>query len=318
MNRKISIIIPAYNEQDSLAELYHQILLALDDIPQKSKNNETFDYELWFVNDGSTDNTEKIVESIMEHDDNVHLVSLRSNFGKSIALDTAFQHVTGDIIFTIDADLQDEPSEFSRFIEKIDAGFDLVVGWKRNRLDSAEKRIPSIIFNFVTSRLSGIKLHDIDCGFKCFRKDAIKSLRLYGDLHRFIPLLLQRNGFRITEIVVNHRRRQYGKSKYGIERYLRGLFDCFTVIFLLKYSFRPMYLFGLFGIIFITAGFIICLYLTWLWFNGVRIGDRPLLLLGILLLILGIQSISTGLIGNLIVDRSHNLQHDNSHIKIIK
>lgn len=315
MTQKLSIVVPSYNEQESLEELYSQIITAINELRNSTKY---FEYEIWFVNDGSTDNTQQIIEDIIKKDNNVHVITFRKNFGKSIALDTAFQYVTGDLIFTIDADLQDDPAEIPKFIKKLDEGYDLVVGWKRNRMDSIEKTIPSKFFNFIVSKLSNLKLHDIDCGFKCFRKDVIKSLRLYSDLHRFIPVLVQKNGFKITEVVVNHRKRQHGKSKYGCERYLKGLFDCFTVMFLFKYSSQPMYLFGSFGIILIIIGFMICFYLTWLWFNGISIGSRPFLLLGILLLILGIQSISTGLIGGLIVDRLHNLHNDTSHIKTIK
>lgn len=246
MNRKISIIVPAYNEAESIRELYEQIKESLNVC---YKNNQASDYEIWFVNDGSSDETEKVISLLCDSDDNVHIISFRRNFGKSPALQAAFRHVTGDVIFTMDADLQDDPAEFSRMIEKLDEGYDLVVGWKVNRLDPAEKRLPSKLFNWVTSKSSGVRLHDFDCGFKCFSKPVVDSLDLYGELHRYVPVLAHRNGFRITEITVNHRKREHSKSKYGFERYMRGLLDSLTTTFLLRYYDRPMYFFGWFGVI---------------------------------------------------------------------
>ncbi len=220
-------------------------------------------------------------------------------------------------MFTLDADLQDDPAEFSRFLEKIEEGYDLVVGWKFDRLDPLEKKLASKLFNRVTSLLSGISLHDFDCGFKCFRREVIDSIDLYGELHRYIPVLAYRNGFRITEITVQHHRREYGSSKYGIERYMRGLFDSMTTTFLLKYNDRPMYFFGRMGILSMILGFIICFYLTMLWMVGEKIGGRPLLILGVLCMIIGIQMIATGFIGNIIVDTLHRSHYKENHIKRI-
>lgn len=248
MQRTISVIIPAYNEKDSIVELYNEIIKVLFDVGV-DKN-----YDIWFVNDGSTDGTEDIIIDLQSKDNNVHIISFRRNFGKSPALQAAFRHVNSDIIFTMDADLQDDPGEIPRFIEKIDEGYDLVIGWKQNRLDSIEKRLPSKLFNKVTSKVSGIDLHDFDCGFKCFRKEVLDALDLYGELHRYIPVLAYRRGFKITEITVNHRKREHGKSKYGVERYMRGLMDSLTTTFLLKYYDRPMYFFGKFGVITGCAG----------------------------------------------------------------
>lgn len=315
IKRKISVIIPAYNEAESIKELYKQIIDSIHVLEKKGLLN---DYEIWFVNDGSIDQTEIVMESLCESDTHVHMISFRKNFGKSPALQAAFRHVSGDIIFTLDADLQDDPAEFSRFIEKIDEGYDLVVGWKVNRLDSAEKRLPSKLFNKVTSKASGITLHDFDCGFKCFRREVVNALDLYGELHRYIPVLAHRIGFRITEITVNHRKRKHGKSKYGLERYMRGLLDSFTTTFLLKYYDRPMYFFGRLGIIFCGIGGVICVILTILRLMGEQIGTRPLLTLGVLLIIVGFQSISIGFVCNLLND--HNFRHSyrEDHIKIIK
>ena len=315
MNRKVSVLIPAYNEQDSVIKLYDQII---DSINVMKKQEQVSDYEIWFVNDGSTDKTEQMILDLIDKDEKVHIISFRKNFGKSPALQVGFRHVSGDIVFTLDADLQDDPAEFSRFVEKIDEGYDLVVGWKYNRLDPLEKRLPSKLFNAVTSANSGVKLHDFDCGFKCFKAEVVRSLDVYGELHRYIPVLAQRKGFRITEITVNHRTREHGHSKYGMERYMRGLLDSLTTTFLLKYSDRPMYFFGRVGLLTGFIGFVICLFLTVLWFMGQKIGGRPLLVLGVLLVVVGIQFISTGFVCNIVVDRSFRTSYDESHVKIIR
>ena len=315
MNRKVSVIVPAYNEEESIPELYEQIISSFCKLKEKDQADKL---EIWFVNDGSSDGTENAILSLCDKNENVHLISFRKNFGKSPALQAAFRHVTGDIVFTLDADLQDDPAEFTRFIEKIDEGYDLVVGWKVNRLDPAEKRLPSKLFNKVTSKASGLKLHDFDCGFKCFRKEVVDSLDLYGELHRYVPVLAHRRGFRITEIDVNHRKREHGKSKYGMERYMRGLLDSLTTTFLLKYSDRPMYFFGRLGVILGGIGFLICLALTIIWFMGNSIGTRPLLTLGVLLIIVGFQSVSTGFVCNLLIDRDFRKSYREDHIKLIR
>lgn len=314
MDRKISIIVPAYNEEESLDELYQRLIQSFNTMQE---NGQASSYEIWFINDGSKDNTEEKIEKLISKDNNVHLISFRKNFGKSPALDAGFHHVSGDLIFTLDADLQDEPSEMVRFVEKIDEGYDLVVGWKFNRLDPMEKKLPSKLFNYVTRKLSGVNLHDFDCGFKCFRREVIESLDVYGELHRYIPVLAYRNGFRITEITVEHKKRKHGKSKYGMERYLRGLFDSLTTTFLLRYYDRPMYLFGKLGILFFLVGFIICASLTCVWFTGESIGSRPALTLGVLFIMIGIQFIATGFMSNLLVDISHRANYTEHHIKKI-
>ena len=314
MTNNISVIIPAYNEEGSLPELYQRIMLS---VREMQKNNTIRQYELLFVNDGSTDATEKVMLGLHENDANVRVISLRRNFGKATALNAGLRHVNGDIIFTIDADLQDDPKEFPRFIEKLDEGYDLVVGWKVNRLDSVEKRLPSKLFNKVTSNFSGVNLHDHDCGLKAFRREIADSLDLYGEMHRYIPVLAHRQGFRIAEIPVEHHKREYGSSKYGMERYLRGLFDFLTTIFLIRYSDRPMYFFGKIGLLCLSVGLAICSYLTAIWFTGNPIGGRPLLVLGVLLILLGIQFISTGFIGNLLVDITHRDHYREDHIKKI-
>ena len=200
----------------------------------------------------------------------------------------------------MDADLQDNPKEIKKFISKINEGFDLVSGWKYVRNDPLSKTLPSKIFNYITSKASGIKLHDFNCGFKAYTKDLVKELHLYGEHHRYIPIISHNLGYKITEIKVDHRSRKYDKSKFGIERYLRGFFDLFTVLFLKNYKSRPLHLFGSIGLAFIILGFLIELYLVFKWFMGFEIGSRPLFFLGILLLIVGIQSFFFGLIGEMI------------------
>jgi len=274
-----------------------------------------YDKEIWFVNDGSSDKSEVVIKSIILRDKDVHLISFRKNFGKALALETAFRNVNGDIIITMDADLQDDPVEIPNFINKINEGYDLVSGWKKERHDPLEKRIPSKFFNKVTSKLSGVKLHDFNCGYKAYRKEVVDAIDVYGELHRYIPVLAYRKGFQITEIVVHHNKRQFGKSKYGFERYLRGLFDSLSVAFLGRYYDRPMHLFGKGGLICGLAGFVICMYLLGLKFMGQAIGGRPLLILGVLLIILGVQMFSIGFIGDMLVDATFRKRYNESHVK---
>lgn len=313
-DRTISVLVPAYNEEGTINELYDRIVSGLLVCFNRGQASH---YEIWFVNDGSSDSTGNIIRDIIASDSHVHLIEFRKNFGKSPALDVGFRHVKGELVFTLDADLQDDPKEFSRFIEKIDEGYDLVVGWKQNRQDSAEKRLPSKFFNKVTSYLSGVELHDHDCGFKCFRGNVAKCLDLYGELHRYIPVMAHREGFRISEIPVEHHKREHGSSKYGFERYMRGALDALTINFLLRYSDRPMYLFGRLGVLSALIGGMMCGYLTALWLKGIMIGNRPLLTLGVLLIITGIQFISIGFIGNLLIDTAKHEKSSEIHIREI-
>lgn len=314
MERKISLVIPVYNEEGSLLELYERIKKNIQDCIQKELISE---YEIWFISDGCTDGSENIVKEIKGKDPKVYLLVFRRNFGKARALQAGFRHANGDIVITMDADLQDDPAEIENFINKIDEGYDLVSGWKYNRLDPLEKRLPSKLFNKVTSTMSGVKLHDFNCGFKAYRKEVVKSIDVYGEMHRYIPVLANRKGFRITEIKVHHHKREHGKSKYGFERYLRGLFDSMTTSFLLKFYDRPMYFFGRIGLALLFIGIALCGYLTAIWLMGSKIGDRPLLLLGVLCIILGVQSISTGFIGDMIVDATYRQRYEESYIKEI-
>lgn len=306
--RKISIVIPVYNEYESLSKLYEAIMFVVKNV---------YEYEIIFIDDGSTDTSVEELKKLKEQDNNIKIIIFRKNFGKAAALQSAFRHSEGDYIITMDADLQDDPKEIPNMINMIGEGYDLVSGWKYNRLDPLEKRLPSKVFNKVTSILSGVNLHDFNCGFKAYRKEVVKSIDIYGELHRYIPVLANRKGFKIGEIKVEHHKREFGKSKYGFERYLRGLFDSFTTSFLLRFYDRPMYFFGKLGLTLLFLGIALCVYLTFEWFQGVDIGTRPLLLLGVLCIILGVQSISTGFIGDLIVDATYRDRYEESHIKEI-
>ncbi len=290
-----SIIIPAYNEKDS-------ILILLEKIKSIFLNNTNLEnFEIIFIDDGSTDNTYLIAkEWFIKEELNYSLINFRVNRGKSYALDAGFKESSGDIVLTIDADLQDEPDELFNLINKLKNNYDLVSGWKRNRNDPLNKTLPSLFFNKFTSFISGVKIHDFNCGLKAYRKDVVKDINLYGELHRYIPLLAAWRGFRIAEVPVKHHRRKYGYSKYGIERYLRGFLDLVTIIFLNKYLKRPLHLFGSIGIILLFFGVLIESYLTILWFLGDPIGSRPLLFFGILLIISGLQSFFFGLLGDML------------------
>jgi glycosyltransferase involved in cell wall biosynthesis len=285
---EISIIVPGLNEADSLAELASRIRECLD-----GKRV----YELIFVDDGSTDSSWEVIASLAQDDARVKGVRLRKNFGKAMALTAGFQRARGEIIVTMDADLQDDPADLPAFIARIEEGEDVVVGWKVNRLDPSNRLILSRIFNGTVRRATGVKLHDMNCGFKAYRREVIQTIPVYGDLFRFIPAFAAWEGFRVSEVPVKHHARKYGRSRYGLERILRGFFDLLSVMFLTRYQRKPMHLFGLIGLIVGGIGFATELYLTVLWFRGHKIGDRPLLLLGALEILVGIQLLSMGFIG---------------------
>jgi glycosyltransferase involved in cell wall biosynthesis len=294
-----------YNEEESIRELLKRIFLSC-------KNIET---EIIFVDDGSTDNSLGIIKELAGKNENVNFISFRKNMGKASALMAGFKNCHGDIVVTMDADLQDDPAEIPRFIEKIEEGYDVVSGWKYQRQDPLEKRLPSKFFNKTVSVLSGIKLHDFNCGFKAYRREVTDTINLYGEQHRFIPVLAYRYGFSVGEIKVHHNKREHGKSKYGIKRYLRGLYDAITVSFMNYYALRPMHFFGAWGLFLILCGLSICVYLIITKFAGQSIGDRPILLLGVLLLIVGVQSFSLGLIGEMFVDINTRGSYSEAHFK---
>src|SRR3954452_4612623 len=288
----ISVVIPVYNEERSVALLYDELRSALDQLGTA--------WETIFVDDGSTDGTFAALTRLHNTADNVRVVRLRRNFGKAAALRAGFDQAHGETVVTIDGDLQDDPAEIPRLLAKLDEGFDLVSGWKTRRRDRLSRRVLSRIFNRVTGAFSGVHLHDMNCGLKAYRAEVVHGLRLYGELHRFIPVLAHYRGFRIAELPVNHRPREHGRSRYGLERYLRGFLDLLTVAFIGRYRHRPLHLFGGIGLLLGAIGSAILIYLTVLKALGNAIGHRPLLMLGVLLVVIGMQFFSLGLISEMI------------------
>ncbi len=289
----ISLVIPVYNEAESLPDLH--AALAATVLPFADR------CEMIFVDDGSTDGSFQRLGALREKDKRVTVVRLRSNQGKTMALAAGFREAKGEIIVTLDADLQDDPKEIPRFLQKLEEGYDLVSGWKVTRNDPWSRRVLSATFNRVTSFLTGVKLHDLNCGFKGYRRAVIDELRLHGELHRFIPVLARWRGFRVGEIEVLHHSRKYGQSKYGAGRIPRGFFDLLTVLMLTRYTTRPLHLFGLLGLLVGLTGLGILAYLSIGWLLGKWIAGRPLLLVGALMLIAGIQLVSFGLLAEMIV-----------------
>lgn len=283
------------NEEHSLETLYEEISRTLESQLQS--------FEVIFVDDGSTDGSMAVLSELSARTTNVVVVRLRRNFGKAAALQAGFLEAQGDVIVTIDADLQDDPAEIPQLLAKLDEGFDLVSGWKTRRNDPWTRRLFSRMFNRTTAFISGVRLHDVNCGLKAYRAEVLSGMRLYGELHRFIPVLASYNGFRVAEIPVNHRARQFGRSRYGSERYLRGFFDLLSVTFMGRYRHRPLHLFGGLGLLMGAVGFVVLLYLTVLKIWGHSIGQRPLLTLGVLLVVVGIQLVSLGLLSELITSQ---------------
>ncbi len=291
---KYSVIIPAYNERENLPELLVKLYPIMKELKER--------FEILIVDDGSTDDTQEWIIANLRQFPEVVYIRLRKNSGKSAALQAGFDRVRGEIVITMDADLQDDPDEIPAMLEKLEEGYDLVSCWKKRRRDPFGKRLPSKIFNAIVSWSTGVKLHDMNCGFKVYRREVIENIKLYGELHRFIPVLAAWRGFKITEKPVVHHPRMYGESKFGWERFFRGFFDFLTVLFLTRFRFRPLHLFGSLGLASSFTGFLILLYLSVIWFQGVRpIGNRPLFFLGILLMIVGIQFFTTGFIADMIV-----------------
>jgi glycosyltransferase involved in cell wall biosynthesis len=291
----ISIVIPLHNEERSIALLYDELDAALQPLAEE--------WEAVFVDDGSTDGSFAALTRLHAGHGNVRVIRLRRNFGKATALATGFDNARGETIVTIDGDLQDDAAEIPRLLAKLDEGYDLVSGWKTQRRDPLRRRVPSRIFNWVTGRVSGLRLHDMNCGLKAYRADVVHGMRLYGELHRFIPVLAHYRGFRATELPVNHRPREHGRSRYGVERYVRGFLDLLTVSFIGRYRHRPLHLFGGLGLVLGAIGFVVLVYLTVLKALGHAIGDRPLLTLGVLLVVVGLQFFSLGLISEMLTSQ---------------
>ncbi len=288
----VSVVIPVFNECESVRPLSEELLQVLRGLGRR--------IEILFVDDGSTDGTSQILADLAAEEPEIAVVRLRRNFGKAAALMAGFREAQGDAIVTIDGDLQDDPSEIPRLLDELEAGADLVSGWKRDRQDAWSRRAASSVFNGVTGRMSGLDLHDLNCGFKAYRAEVVRSLALTGDQYRYIPVLASAEGFRVSELPVNHRPRQFGRSKYGLERYLRGFLDLLTILFIGRFRQRPMHLFGGIGMVFIVVGTLISAYLTVLRLMGEGIGARPLLLLGVLLIVVGVQLFTIGLVSEMI------------------
>lgn len=294
----ISIIIPFFNEEESLLILYKEIIKYL---PQLDK-----EYEIIFIDDGSNDGSLLVAKEIAQKNKKVRLFSFRSNYGKAEALMFGFQKANGDYIVTLDADLQDKPSEIQKPLSKVKEGYDVVCGWRKNRQDSFSKVFSSRLFNFLAGFFWGLRLHDYNCGLKILTREAAKSLQLYGGLHRFLPLIAYQQGFTITEVPVSHEKRRFGSSKYGFSKLWTDLPDMFTMLFLTRYGNRPLHFFGLVGSIFFVVGILILGYLSFIWFQGQSIGRRPLLFLGILLVLSGFQIFFTGFLADLIINLSRS------------
>ncbi|MDR0926355.1 MAG: glycosyltransferase family 2 protein [Ignavibacteria bacterium] len=305
----ISIVIPLFNEEESLNQLAEQI---------ESEMNTLFgeEWEVIFVDDGSTDNSYQVVKKIHDKNNKFKAIRFRRNFGKSAALSAGFANAKNKYVATMDADLQDDPKEFKEMLQLIRRGYDLVSGWKKTRHDPLEKRLPSKLFNFVTSKCSGIRLHDFNCGIKLYRREVVQSLDVYGEMHRYLPALAHWNGFKVTEMPVEHHKRQFGHSKFGFARYIRGFLDLLTVVFTTRYLKRPMHFFGVWGTIFMLIGFIIFAFLSVEWLCGeVHLSERPLAWFSMGLVIIGIQFFSIGLIGELLVKQSFTNNSKNYLIK---
>jgi glycosyltransferase involved in cell wall biosynthesis len=294
--RKISLVIPLFNEEESVIPLSHEIRKALSRI--------NTDYEVILVDDGSTDASLQKIKEITRTDNRFKYLSFRKNYGKSAALYMGFKMATGDAVITMDADLQDDPNEVQNLLKKLDEGFDLCSGWKKKRQDPFIKKVSSKFFNFVTRIISGIKIHDFNCGLKAYRREVVEQVKVYGELHRYIPLLAKWQGYKVTEIPVQHHPRRYGKTKFGVSRFFKGFIDLVTVIFVTRYIKRPMHFFGFLGAVSFFVGFIVLGYLTALWIQGIPLSNRPMLFLGMLLIIVGAQFFAVGLLGEVIVHNS--------------
>lgn len=305
--RRLSVVIPVLNEQDSLKQLCEEVV---ENAARSVKEGRIAAYEIWFVDDGSTDASPRIISDLAGAHEQVNAIFFRKNFGKACALQAGFRHAGGDLVLTMDADLQDNPLEISRFISAADKGFDLVSGWKVNRRDSLEKRLPSKVFNSVICKLFGIRLHDCNCGFKLYRKELADSLDIYGGMHRYIPVLAASKGFRITEIAVAHRKRAFGKSKYGWGRYFHGFFDLLMILFLTRYGEKPMHFFGKAALVLLGIGFCLALY-------GVAAGSFYAGMLAVLCVVSGVHFFGLGFIAEALLNASYHSRYTEDHIREI-
>lgn len=302
---EISVVIPLYNEEQSLRELEQGI--------RESLTALGLSYEIVFVDDGSQDGSFGVIEALHRERPAVRAIRLRRNYGKAAALAFAFRTVRGKAIVTMDADLQDDPGEIGKLLATLDKGYDLVSGWKRLRRDPWTKRWPSKVFNWVTARVSGIRIHDFNCGLKAYRRRVTDELPVYGELHRYLPVLAHWRGFRVGEVEVHHRERKYGRTKYGLQRFIRGFLDLLTVVLITRYARSPLHFFGTTGVILNIVGLVVNLYLLGLKLQYGNIqGRTPLLMLGVLLMLVGVQFISIGLLGEMIARIQQSDERDYS------
>ena len=304
-----SIVIPLYNEAESLPRLYAELAAMF---PTPSASAEPDAIEFVFIDDGSRDGSWSVIKKLADRDPRVRAIRFRRNFGKAAALTAGFEAARGEIVFTLDADLQDDPAEIPRFLLKLDEGLDVVSGWKKRRYDPWHKVYPSRIFNWMVSSLTGCKLHDHNCGFKAYRAVVLREVGIYGELHRFVPVLAQAKGFRVGEIEVNHRAREHGTSKYGISRFIKGFLDLLTVRFLTRFSQRPLHVLGSVGLILFLIGGAGMLFLAVQWLRGERpIGNRPLLDYSAASLVVGTQLVCLGILAELIT--SYNIRAEDTY-----
>lgn len=303
--RKISLVVPVYNEEENLRELHEELTSVLDDLKGEVES------EIIYVDDGSSDGSFSILKDIYKRDPRVKVIRFRKNYGQTAAISAGFDHASGEVIITMDADLQNDPRDIPRLIDKINEGYDVVSGWRKERKDPfLNRRLPSMMANGLISMITRVHLHDYGCTLKAYRSEIVKNIHLYGEMHRFIPAIASWLGVAISEVPVNHRSRSAGKSKYGISRTMRVILDLITVKFLLSFSTRPIQFFGVLGIVSGAVGFIIGLYLTILkYIYSQSIGGRPLLMLAVLLIFIGVQFISMGLLGELMARTYHETQN---------
>ncbi len=303
----LSLVIPAFDEAESLPELHQQIVSVMAE--------QSFSYEIIIIDDGSRDHSWQVISGLCQNDNHIKAIKFQRNYGKAAALNEGFRLASGEVVVTLDADLQDDPAEIPALYKMITQdGFDLVSGWKKKRHDPLSKRLPSKLYNRVVRMMSGIRLHDMNCGLKAYKNQVIKSIEVYGEMHRFIPVMVKRAGFsRIGEKVVNHRKRNFGKTKYGIERYMRGFLDLLSIMFVTRFARKPMHLFGLLGSLTFLLGFVILIYLTITkYLYGIyHMTERPLFYFGLLTIMIGSQLFLTGFVAELV---SRNAPDRNNYL----
>lgn len=307
----ISVILPMYNEEANVLPVYSKLTKALGGLNR--------DYEIIFVDDGSRDRTFLYISELHKRDRHVKAISFRRNYGKAAGLAAGFRQAQGEIVITMDGDQQDEPEEIRKFLAVMDKGYDLVTGWKANKhRESVLRILPSRTFNLLTRKLTGLNIHDFNCPFKAYRREVVKDMNLYGEMHRYIPVLAYWKGYRIAEIKVLNYERKFGKTKYGSGRILKGFFDLITIKYLTSYQTRPLHFFGKLGLIFTSLGFVSGFYLFVQWLMGIGIGKRPLLMLSMLMIILGIQFFSIGLVAEMITNMNEKNEKSYSIRKILE